>query len=192
MTTTLIEITHNNIISANVAQYVERYRRFAAKTVENILLLGQTVLEASKSLGDSEMKVFCAEVGIEHNKSTYRKLVLIGEKMERLQSVADRLPSNWTTVYEIAKLEDVKFEELVESNALKATATMSDIKKVFKDEKKEQEAVTFSLRLSAKNAVRANAMYAAMKEIADQYDAKVSIGNEDLFNSFILERKIAA
>lgn len=192
MTTTLVEIAQNEIVSSNVAHYVNRYRRFAAQTVENILLLGQTVLEASNSLVGSEIQEFCAQVNIKHGGSTFRKMLLIGQKAEQLQLVADRLPSSWTTVYEIAKLEENKFAALKDSNVLSATATMKEINEVVGEDKKDREAVTFSLKLTAKNAVRARLMFGSLKEIADQYEAKVSIGNEDLFKIFMEEEKLAA
>lgn len=192
MENTIVEFAQTQIVSANVAHYVDRYRRFAAQTVENILLLGQTVLEASKSLDGGEIKAFCAEVGIEQTGSTFRKLVQIGQKAERLESVADRLPSSWTTVYEIAKLDEEKFAALKDSNVLSATATMKQINKIVREDKKERDAVTFSLKLTAKNAVRAKLMFNSLKEIADQYEATVSIGNEALFKIFMEEEKLAA
>lgn len=191
MENTIVEFAQTEIASANVAHYVDRYRRFAAKTVENILSLGQTVLEASNSLVGSEILDFCAQVGIKHGSSTFRKMLLIGQKADQLQLVADRLPSSWTTVYEIAKLEEDKFAALKDSNVLSATATMKEINDVVGEDKKDREAVTFSLKLTAKNAVRAKLMFNSLKTIADQYEAKVSIGNEDRFKVF-MEEKLAA
>lgn len=74
-------------LSSAVEQYIERYRTHAKRTVESILKLGETVVEAEEQLSRLDIMIFCQEVGIEHNGPTFRKLRKIGQQSARFLPV---------------------------------------------------------------------------------------------------------
>lgn len=175
-------------VSPAVEQYVERYRYYARNTVESILKLGETVLEAETKLSRLEIMIFCQEVGIDHNGPTFRKLRKIGQQAPRFTPVIDRVPNSWTTVYELAKLENDKFAQLVESQALNPTATMKELRTFIDDgDKPASEAVSFTLTVKAKNAAQAVEIDRALGVVGDQFGSKVRISNPELFDRFMIE-----
>lgn len=106
-------------------ELVERYRAFAKKSAENIIKLAETLLEAKQKLDASQMTQFCAAVGLEG--STYRKMIKIGEEASRFEPFIDRIPSNWTTLYDLAKLPPEKFEQVAKDSRFGQMMTADDI-----------------------------------------------------------------
>lgn len=170
-------------LSPAVEQYIERYRSHAKRTVESILRLGETIVEAEQQLSRIDIMIFCQEVGIEHNGPTFRKLRKIGQQSARFLPVLDRVPNSWTTVYELAKMDKDQFTSIVEAEALTATATMKELK-AFIDtgKKKPSTTVSFTLTLQAKNAAQAFEIEAALGKVAEQFGAKVKVSNQALLD----------
>lgn len=108
------------------AELVLQYKEFARKSAECILELAGIVAKASE-LPEQELRAFCDEVGLEREGSTYRKLRAIGERIDRFEPHAERVPYAWTTLYELAKLSDEEFERVVRSNRLSRTMTAKDL-----------------------------------------------------------------
>lgn len=106
---------------------VEKFNTFARKTAEGVLEMAQVVCEAKK-LKDSEFHKFCEIVGMTGSSSTVQKLIKIGEKYEYLIGHAERLPANWTTIYELAKLTEEKIEELIGSGLICTSLIAADLK----------------------------------------------------------------
>ncbi len=174
-------------LSPAVEQYVERYRYYARNTVESILKLGETVLEAEAKLSRLEIMIFCQEVGIDHNGPTFRKLRKIGQQASRFMPVIDRVPNSWTTVYELAKLENDKFATLVDSQALTATATMKELRAFIDDGvKAPSDTVSFTLTVKAKNPAQAVEIDRALGAVGDQFGSKVRVSNQELFDRFMI------
>lgn len=175
-------------LSPAVEQYVERYRNHAKRTVESILKLGETVVEAEQQLSRLDIMIFCQEVGIEHNGPTFRKLRKIGEQASRFMPVIDRVPNSWTTVYELAKLENDKFATLIDSQALTATATMKELRAFIDDGgKAPSDTVSFTLTVKAKNSAQAVEIDRALGAVGDQFGSKVRVSNQELFDRFMIE-----
>lgn len=114
------------IDSPVVPQLVTRFHTFAAKTVEGILEMGRVVNEASK-LKKSEFAKFCELVELDGKGSTVNKLKTIGEKYEFLLAHSSKLPSSWTTVYEIARLTEDQITNLIDRGVLKATLAAQEL-----------------------------------------------------------------
>lgn len=173
-------------LSPAVEQYVERYRNHAKRTVESILKLGETVVEAEQQLSRLDIMIFCQEVGIDYNGPTFRKLRKIGQQAERFQPVIDRVPNSWTTVYELAKLDSDKFTSIVEAEALTATSTMKELRAFIEEEgKKPSDTVSFTLTLKAKNAAQALEIDSALEQVAEKFGTKVKISNQELFDRLV-------
>ena len=114
------------IDSPVVPKLVTRFHTFAAKTVEGILEMGRVVNEASK-LKKSEFAKFCELVELDGKDSTVNKLKTIGEKYEFLLAHSSKLPSSWTTVYEIARLTEDQITNLIDRGVLKATLAAQEL-----------------------------------------------------------------
>lgn len=109
-----------------IPELATRFHTFAAKTVEGILEMGRVVSEASK-LKKSEFVKFCELVELDGKNSTIHKLKMIGEKYDFLLAHSSRLPSNWTTVYEIARLTEEQITSLIDCGVLKATLAAQEL-----------------------------------------------------------------
>lgn len=177
------KVTGSFQLSPAVEQYIERYRSHAKRTVESILRLGETIVEAEQQLSRNDIMIFCQEVGIEHNGPTFRKLRKIGQQSARFLPVLERVPNSWTTVYELAKMDKDQFTSIVEAEALTATATMKELKAfIATGKKKPSNTVSFTLTLQAKNAAQAFEIEAALGKVAEQFGAKVKVSNQALLD----------
>jgi hypothetical protein len=116
-------------------EMVTRFQSFATKTVEGILEMGRVVNEASK-LKLSEYARFCELVGLDGKESTLNKLRTIGEKYEFLLDHSSKLPSSWTTVYEIARLSQEQITKLIDIGVIKTTLVAKELNLALGKEKK--------------------------------------------------------
>jgi hypothetical protein len=114
------------IDSPAIPQLVSRFHTFASKTVEGILEMGRVVYEASQ-LKKSEFARFCELVDLDRKESTVAKLKTIGEKYEFLLAHSSKLPANWTTVYEVARLTEEKISALIENGVIKTTLVAQEL-----------------------------------------------------------------
>lgn len=100
----------NVVITPEIFSYVSRYQNFLRKTAESIIGLSVTLIEAEESLNDLDFSIFCDQVGIKINDSTYSKLKKIGQNAARFSPFVDRLPNSWTTIYKLSKLQADQFD----------------------------------------------------------------------------------
>lgn len=179
-----------------ISHYVDRYRTFARNTAENIVGLGQTVYEASEELAPSEVRDFCIQVGIEHNGPTYRKMRQIGTQAEKLFQHLAALPNNWTTVYEVAKMDEGQFQCLIESNVLSPTVTMREINDVVKPKKQMQgERLQLVLTLVAETPAEAFQMEHALRDVMYEHSGHIRFSDKALHARWATElngQKLAA
>jgi hypothetical protein len=174
-----------------ISHYVDRYRKFARSTAESIIGLGQTVYEASEKLAMSEMREFCAQVGIEHNGATYRKMRQIGTQADMLVQHLEMLPNNWTTVYEVAKMDSTQFQSLVESNILSPTVTMRQINDVVKSKKTLKEGcLALVLTLEAISPEQAFEMEQALRDVMYEHNGKIRFSNKALYEEWRIDQNI--
>mgnify|MGYP006285709021 CR=1 FL=1 len=106
------------IITPAVQGYLDRYHNALRKTAQAILEVAATVLEAKEQLPQPEFAQFLKEVGFDEKSSTYKKFVAIARKKELLERHVDQLPTAWTTIYQLAKLEPDQFEQVANSGQL--------------------------------------------------------------------------
>ena len=109
-----------------ISVLVEKFNSFARKTAEGVLEMAKVVFEARK-LKDSEFYRFCEIVGMDGSSSTAQKLIAIGKKYDYLIGHSEKLPPNWTTVYEVAKLTEEQIESLIDRGVLTASLIASDL-----------------------------------------------------------------
>ena len=98
-------------------EFIQRYQHSTKNAIEQILKMGKIVLELyelSKDgiLNEHDLKYFCMNVGIDEKGSTFRKYKAIGENADRFREHLDKLPSAFSTLYEIATLDAITFEKI--------------------------------------------------------------------------------
>jgi len=120
--------TATSVLSPAVNGYVDRYRSLAKSTAKAIIALAQTLVEAKATLNPVDFYLFCKEVALEMDGAVYKKIMAIGAKASRFEPCLERLPSAWTTIYELSKLEAHEFAELEKSNALSPLMTAKELK----------------------------------------------------------------
>ena len=113
--------------SASVEHFVRRFNAAWKRGAEAILDVTTTLVEAEDQLSEKRLDQFYSEIGMDRKGSTCKKLRKIGEVRSRFKDVEDRLPNNWTTIYELARLEADRFDELVGRGILCPGMTRKDI-----------------------------------------------------------------
>ncbi len=98
-------------------RFIKNYQLATKNAIEQILNMGtavKEVYELSKSgeLNVYDLNYFCMNVGISQKSSTFRKYKAIGENADKFRLYMDRLPSAFSTLYEIATLDADTFEEI--------------------------------------------------------------------------------
>ena len=187
MTNSIITAQGATTPATSIADLVTQYRHYARKTVENIILLGKTVYEADKFLSQNDFKAFCNEVNLDSEGPTYRKLRIIGKMSERFNDHIDMMPNSWTTVYELAKINDDAFAKLIDGNVLNKDITSKEIKQALdanESGKIVENIVNLTLKLEAKNPEMMFQMERDLKKIAQIYGARVKIDKEELHNEW--------
>ena len=106
---------------------VEKFNTFARKTAEGVLEMAKVICEAKK-LKESEFHKFCEIVGMSGSSSTVQKLLKIGEKYEYLIGHAEKLPANWTTIYELSKLTVETIEDLIDRGVISTSLMAAELK----------------------------------------------------------------
>ena len=95
-----------------VGKYVAQFNAFGRKSAEGVIGMGQTVLEAKEKLEDeNEFRRFCNRIRFENGSSAIRKLIQIGKKADLLYKHLERLPSSWTTLYQMSQLTEEQLED---------------------------------------------------------------------------------
>ncbi len=117
-------------VGEDVDDLVREYNAFAKKSSENLRGLASTVLKADDLDRRSDRERFYEEVKLDPKGSTARKLRVIGQKLSRFQPFLRDIPNTWTTLYELARLEDEEFKTVVDSGVLQPFVTLREIEEV--------------------------------------------------------------
>lgn len=115
----------NSNIASKVDFYVDRYNGYLCKSADAVIGLGETLVDAKQTLEEKSFKLFLERTGLNSSKSTYSKLMKIGENADRLRPYVNNLPQTWTTLYELSKLEADQFESI--ASQLNAYSTAKEI-----------------------------------------------------------------
>jgi hypothetical protein len=123
MDTTIADIQKQT----DVRDLINRYWHWSRKSAEAIIEKASAFFDAENLSEDDERETFYREVGYSRDDSTSKKYRKIGSRRSRLMAHLDVLPDDWTTIYEVAKLDDDKFQKLVDDNVLHPKITMNAI-----------------------------------------------------------------
>ncbi len=114
---------------------IEKYQSSTKTAVENILNMCIAVKQIDdkykeKLINDFDVTYFCASVSLDRKSPTYRKYRKIGEHANRFMQHMETLPSAYTVLFQIATLDPVKFDELIESEQITPSLSLEKLKQL--------------------------------------------------------------
>ena len=172
---------------------ISDYRTIARKNADNVLALASTIYRVEAELSRRYRRRFYAEVRLDENGPTVRKLRLIGERLTRFQPYLDVVPCAWTTLYALAALDEEKFKVVVKSGVLHPFATMKKIDAVLgkTGAKSKKSAREFRVFVDLSEiGVRSRQVEFAhkLKQLVDEYQLTLKApAHEDELSSLIDE-----
>ncbi len=172
--TTIFQNERTTVITPQVITYVKRYQMFARKTAESIVGLATTLLEAEQELNGVDFALFCDEVGIKKGDTTYSKIRKIGTAAARFKPYLDKLPSAYTTLYELAKLEASKFEEIASDlNPFSTAKEISEALGLKKEIQKEKQVIDLTIAFGTMGSAAKKEVYDAIIELKKNFKFSV-------------------
>jgi hypothetical protein len=159
----------NSLSSSKVDVYVDRYNTFLCKSADAFIGLGETLVEAKEKLSNEDFTIFLEKTGLNNSKSTYSKLMKIGENAPRLRPYVDNLPQNWTTIYALSKLEANQFEKIVPHLNAYSTAKDLAVLTEAKVEKKDAPVADLTIFFGDLDLDTKQRAFAAIKDLEAQY-----------------------
>jgi hypothetical protein len=109
-----------------IESLVNEFNACGKVAAEHVVRRCRTVARA-KAKGKNGFEEFCAKAKLKPGSSTTRKYVRIGAEADWLLPIADRLPADWTTIYDVVKLGQVKAEELIRLGILHPQVTAKEL-----------------------------------------------------------------
>lgn len=160
----------NSISSSKVDEYVDRYNTLLCKSADTFIALGETLVEAKETLRNDEFKLFLEKTGLNNSKSTYSKLMKIGENAHRLRPYVNNLPQNWTTLYALSKLQADQFEKVVpQLNAYSTAKDVASLTEVKVEKKELAQVADLSIYFSELDLDTRKKVFAVIKDLEAQY-----------------------
>lgn len=114
-------------LSPNAQSYAAQIMSLAKSGTENTIDMCEVFFHAKNSLGD-EFATLCAAINYDVQSATIKKYVLIGENADKFRQYIDRIPSAWTTLYQLTQLSDDQFHQLMEHGKITPLSTGEEIK----------------------------------------------------------------
>jgi hypothetical protein len=111
-----------------VTELVTQFHQFARKSAEGVLEMAR-VVKAASLLSDADFYRFCERTDLKAASSTARKLIIIGEKYNFLITQADKLPSNWTTIYAVARLANEQIQMLIDQGVVNTNTAAAELER---------------------------------------------------------------
>jgi hypothetical protein len=112
------------VLNAQVEKFATQYRLCIQKTAAAILELANIVGDAKRDLSKELFIEFREEIGANASKDSYiKKLICIANASARLNSLSDKLPPSYTTLYTLSKMPDDAFTQVCEDNLISPRMT---------------------------------------------------------------------
>lgn len=132
----------------------------------------QVLVDAEDELPSDVFKEFCKEVDLPRSSSMFRKARTIAQAAPRLLAVADRLPDAKSTLYELAKVDEIVFTEIMESSD---PITAARVKAALPNGSKAAERCAVSIDATPLRSGERLTLLRAIKEAADTVGANVRV-----------------
>jgi len=137
MTAIKVNTTPSEISTVFLDKSVAEFNNYAKQTVCGILEMGRIVYETKEAYSKktAEFEEFCRRIGYKADSSSIKKFKLIGEKYVNLKKCADKLPNNWTSLYEISQLASDELNNFIEQGLIHEKVLGAEIKALLKKSK---------------------------------------------------------
>ena len=165
-------IGHNSDMTTKKALLVSTYLSHRKEEGAHYVKRCQVLVDAEDELPSDVFKEFCKEVDLPRNSSMFRKARTIAQAAGRLLAVADRLPDAKSTLYELAKVNEAVFTELVESSE---TITAARVKAALPNGPKAPERCLLYVDATPLRSGERLTLLQAVKEAADKVGANVKV-----------------
>jgi hypothetical protein len=172
MTNTVTKVQKLSTIATNckdkalMDNMIETYQSSTKTAVENILNMCIAVKQIDdkykeKLINDFDVMYFCASVSLDRKSPTYRKYRKIGEHAARFMQHRNTLPSAYTVLFQIATLDPVKFEELIESEQITPSLSLEKLKQLTNPSasKSASDEVNFKVNFNMNNLTQTSKNY---------------------------------
>lgn len=157
-----------------VESYVKKYKSFLKQSGKSFVEQAKTIFEVEAELGQRYVESFYHQVGLDPHGTTVRKFKIIGKHSTRFEPHLDKIPNNWTTLYDLAKLSIDNFNKIVDEGLLTPFVTAKDIRASVRgkpdDRPKSRRA---AVDLSA--ATDPRSLYSKLRSLADEFGVKLVI-----------------
>ena len=110
-----------------IESLVAEFNAYGKAAAEN-LIRGYRSVARAKAKGKNRFIEFCDGTGLDPKSSTTRKYALIGAEADWLLPIADRLPPDWTTIYDVVKIGQARAEELIHHGVLNPQMSAKELK----------------------------------------------------------------
>ena len=138
---TAIKVNNQNtdVSTVFLDKSVDEFNNYAKQTVVGILEMGRIVYETKQAYAKktAEFEEFCRRIGYKADSSSIKKFKLIGEKYINLKKCADKLPNNWTSLYEISQLANDELNNFIDQGLIHQKVLGAEIKALLKKSKSE-------------------------------------------------------
>jgi hypothetical protein len=122
------EMTSFEETATAVYLFVTEFQTFGKLGSEHNILQRRTVARAKAKLDYKGFELFCCQVGLDAKSSKCRKYLKIGAEADWLLPIADKLPSEWTTIYHLATLGQIKVKDLIRLGKLHPETTAKELR----------------------------------------------------------------
>lgn len=114
----------------SVEQLVSDYKTGVGKTVEGILRMSRAVFEASLLKNSKDKRTFFIEANLDINSSTHIKLKAIGERYDFFLKNQNSLPSSWTSLYLLTKIDEEKIIQFISEDSINSFVKGNELKQL--------------------------------------------------------------
>jgi len=143
----IIRIDGKNWVNPVIADYYDRYFSINDETAQGIIAISGVYQEAQRLLDRVEFFFFSYLIDIHPKSSRGKQLIRIGTERTRLLSQINYLPNSYATLYQLARLSIVEFENLVNSGTLHSLISTREVIKF----RNKSASVAVLARLPIKN-----------------------------------------
>ncbi len=149
----------------------KRYLTAGKKSVEQIFALADVIAEAHAEFGEVHLEDFYQRIRVEKDGPTSKKHHKIGKEKLRFVPYMDLLPNCWTTIYELAKLEKGKFQQLVDDKVLHPRATWPEMRAYVTKKKEDHKQKLPRVVVDLKNVAEGKRHHFAkkLKSLLDEF-----------------------
>lgn len=152
-------------LSPNAQSYAAQIMSLAKSGTENTIDMCEVFFQAKNSLGD-EFATLCAAINYDVQSATIKKYVLIGENADKFRQYIDRIPSAWTTLYQLTQLSDDQFHQLMEHGKITPLSTGEEIKLLANESKpKPKPKPPASIKLLIDDSMSRDSINALISEL---------------------------